>query len=291
MNGCVVADGFDPSAVKLPVNRWIATELASTIAATESAIVDFRFNDAANTLYRFTWNLYCDWYLELAKPLFQSDDEAGKAETLSMAAWVRDEIYKALHPIMPFITEELWQRLDENRAGALCTQAWPTFQYHDGAAQAEISWLIETTTAIRSARAEMNVPPGAKLPVLVAGAPADIIDRLERQQTALMRLARLETIDLVEAVDPQSVQVLVGETTLCLKVGSVIDIPAEQARLDKEMAKVAADVAKLSGKLGNENFLSRAPADVVQGERDKLAEAENHRAHLLSALDRLNSLR
>ena len=290
MNECRAPANFDPAGVAQPINRWIASELSATIAEMETALIEYRFNDAASAIYRFTWNLFCDWYLELAKPLLQSDDQAGKVETRNMVAWVRDTICKALHPIMPFITEELWQRLESDRPGALCAQAWPSFDFNDAAAVEEMRWVIETVTAIRSARAEMNVPPAAKLPVLLVGADATIAARLAQNETALMRLARLESIVLADAVDPRSLQVLVGETTLCLKLGDVIDIEAERGRLTKDLQKTAAEIAKLSAKLSNEKFVSRAPAEVVEGERAKLAEGEAKQSHLNEAIARLELL-
>ncbi|WP_296604636.1 valine--tRNA ligase, partial [Roseibium sp.] len=202
MNGCARMEGFDPAATKHTLNRWIATEASRCITEVTAALEDFRFNDASGAAYRFTWNTFCDWYLELAKPIFNGDDEAAKAETRATAAWALDEILKVLHPIMPFLTEELWERLgDEGNAhdGLLMLTAWPEPKVSDEAAAGEINWLVDLISEIRSVRAEMNIPAGAKVSVVVAGASEQTKARLKTHESAILRLARAETVSLADA--------------------------------------------------------------------------------------------
>ncbi len=167
MNGATSSEGFIPEAASLTTNRWILTELSRTIRDVSEAIEDYRFNDAAGTLYRFVWNQFCDWYLELLKPVFNGDDEAAKRESQACTAYVLDETYKLLHPFMPFMTEELWDKTSgpgRERATLLCHAEWPAAFYADDAAADEINWLIDLVSGIRSVRAEMNVPPAAMAP-------------------------------------------------------------------------------------------------------------------------------
>ncbi|CTQ53798.1 Valine--tRNA ligase [Roseibium album] len=277
MNGCARVDGFDPAATKHTLNRWIATEMGRCISDVTSALEDFRFNDASGAVYRFTWNTFCDWFLELAKPIFNGDDEAAKAETRATAAWAIDEILKVLHPFMPFLTEELWERLGDEGAkaeGLLMLSAWPETKVTGEEAADEINWLVSVISEIRSVRSEMNVPAGAKISVAVVGASDQSKARVETHRSAILRLARAETVELADTTPSGSAQIIVGEATVCLPLAGVIDLSAENARLDKEIGKLEGEINKIEKKLQNPKFVAKAPDEIVAGEREKVSEAK-----------------
>ena len=290
MNGCARVEGFDPAATRHTLNRWIATETGRCIAEVTAALEDYRFNDASGAVYRFTWNTFCDWYLELAKPIFNGDDEAVKAETRATAAWALDEILKVLHPIMPFLTEELWERLgEEGNApdGLLMLSAWPEAKVSDEAAAGEINWLVDLISEIRSVRAEMNIPAGAKVSVIVTGASEQTKARLKTHETAILRLARAETVSLADAAPSGAAQIIVGEATVCLPLAGVIDLGAEKTRLQKEAGKLEGEISKIEKKLSNPAFVAKAPEEVVDGEREKVAESKEKLEKVQTALSRL----
>jgi valyl-tRNA synthetase len=289
INQCATVAGFDPKSAKETLNRWIAHETARAAREVTQAIEAYRFNEAAGALYRFVWNIYCDWYLELAKPLLQGADGPAKDETRAMTAWARDAILKLLHPFAPFVTEELWRVTAEGgpaREGLLALSAWPELpDLADAEAEAEIGWVIDLVTAIRSVRAEMNVT--AEIPlVLVAASPATQA-RAARWGEFVRRLARLSGISTAPATPQGAVQLIVRGEVAALPLKGVIDFAAERARLDKEMARVNSDIARIDAKLANADFIRRAPEEVVEGEREKREEAEQRRAKLSEALARL----
>jgi valyl-tRNA synthetase len=289
MNGCSTVAGFDPKSAKETLNRWIAHETAKTAREVTAAIEAYKFNDAAVTLRAFVWNVYCDWYLELAKPVLLGADGAAKDETRAMVAWVRDEICKLLHPFMPFITEELWRVTAEGgpaRQSLLVLSSWPQYEgLDDPPAEAEIGWVIDLVSAIRSVRAEMNI--NSEIPIVLVAASEATQARARRWTEIIRRLARLSGIS-TDATAPQgSVQLIVRGEVAALPLKGVIDFAAEKARLDKEMAKVDADIARIDAKLGNADFIARAKEEVVEGEREKREEALARRAKILEALDRL----
>ncbi|MEM9633767.1 MAG: valine--tRNA ligase [Pseudomonadota bacterium] len=290
MNGCARVAGFDPAATRHTLNRWIATEMGRCIAEVTDALEDYRFNDAAGAVYRFTWNTFCDWYLELAKPIFNGDDEAAKAETRATTAWAIDEILKVLHPFMPFLTEELWERLGDEGVKAdelLMLTAWPEAKVSDDAAAEEINWLVSLISEIRSVRAEMNVPAGAKVAVVITGANDETKARLKTHESAILRLARAETVSLSDTAPSGSAQIIIGEATICLPLAGVIDLGAEKARLSKEVGKLEGEISKVEKKLANPKFVEKAPEEVVQGEREKVAEAKEKLEKIQVALNRL----
>lgn len=287
MNGVKRDPGFLPEAATLTVNRWILTELSSTIAEVTTAVETQRFNDAAASLYRFVWNQVCDWYLELLKPIFSGEDEAAKAEAQACVAYVLEETYKLLHPFMPFMTEELWAHTAE-RSSLLCHADWPAPSFVDDAAAAEINWLVDLVSGLRSVRAEMNVPPSAKAPLIVVGASALTEGRLQRHGAAIERLARVQSIELAANAPRGAAQVVVGEATACLPLGSLIDLGAEKARIGKALAKVDSDIDRTEKKLGNEKFVANADPEVVAAERERLAELQLQRSSLQTALQRVS---
>jgi valyl-tRNA synthetase len=291
MNECVRVEGFDPAAVKETVNKWIAGEAERTSAEIAEAIEGYRFNDAANAAYRFVWNVFCDWYLEFIKPLLLGENEEAKAETRATAAWALDRILLMLHPFMPFVTEELWQRTGEKgpaREGLLVKAPWPAhIGLGDAAAHAEMDWVIRFISEVRSVRAEMNVPAGAKIALLIKGASAANVARLERHRDLIQRLARLATIDIASEAPHGAVQLVLDEATLILPLAGVIDLDAETARLRKELGKLADEVKKIDAKLGNAKFLAGAPDHVVDEQRERKADAEAAIAKFADALKRL----
>ncbi|UXN02389.1 valine--tRNA ligase [Bartonella sp. HY406] len=290
MNGAAHDHNFKPENVNLSLNRWILTELSRTVAEVTSGIESYRFNDAAASLYRFVWNFFCDWYLELIKPVFLGDDEMQKQETRACVAWCLDEIYKLLHPFMPFITEELWAHTageGQSRDAMLVVTKWPSIDYQDKEAADDINWLIDVVSGIRSLRVEMNVSAGAMAPLVVLEADQLTKDRLERHEVALKRLARLESITLANVAPEQAAQTVLGGVTFSLPLGSLIDFDAERARLNKSIGKIDIEIGKLSSKLNNEKFVANARPDVVETERARLKECSQEREKLEKALARL----
>jgi valyl-tRNA synthetase len=288
VNECVIVPGFDPSSVRALVNQWIISQLGDALGRIEIALDDYRFNDAANVAYQFVWNLFCDWYLELTKPIFVGVDEEARRETRATVAYVRDEILKILHPFMPFITEELWRVTGSTRREPMLALAtWPGQQPHFSDAHEEVSWLIELVSAVRSVRTEMNVPAGSLIPIEFVNPSAVTKRRAEFWDPTFNRLARISGSTFPPKVRPGSAQIVVGGETIALPLGGVIDLASERARLAKEMAKCDADIARVEQKLGNADFLKRAPEDVVEGEREKCEEAQARKAKIAEALERL----
>ncbi|QAZ46449.1 valine--tRNA ligase [Mesorhizobium sp. Pch-S] len=290
MNGVARDDTFWLNDAKLAVNRWILTELTRAAREITDAITSYRFNEAAGAAYRFVWNQFCDWYLELLKPVFMGEDEAAKAESRACVAFVLDEIYKLLHPMMPFMTEELWAETageGKERSSLLCHASWPSPDFEDAEAADDINWLIDLVTGIRSVRSEMNVPPAAIAPLVVIGANATTRERLVRHDAAIKRLSRIGEISHGDIAPKGSAQIVLGEATACLPLGSLIDLAAEAARLQKELAKVTEEIARLHKKLSNEKFVANAPEEVVEAEREKLVEYNEQQAKLSAALTRV----
>ena len=286
MNDCAVAKDFDPGTIKVTVNKWIIDQLGVTLGQIELALDDYRFNDAAQRAYQFVWNFYCDWYVEFTKPILLGGDGEIKRETQSTVAYVRDEILKFLHPFMPFITEELWQvTAIGSRPTLLALTSWPSEQPTYVDAQEEVGWVIDLVTAIRSIRAEMNIT--AAIPLVLAGASAETKGRAERWAEFIKRLARVSEISFAANAPQGSVQLVVRGEVAALPLKGVIDLAAERARLAKEMAKAEADIARVDAKLGNANFVERAPEEVVEEEKEKREEALGRKAKIAEALERL----
>jgi len=292
MNECRRVEGYDPRANRLPLNRWIVGATARAAAAVTRGIVDYKFNEAANAAYDFVWGTFCDWYVEFAKPVFNGEDEAAKAETRATAAWALDQILAILHPFMPFVTEELWAetgKFGPARASMLILSQWPDLAgLEDEEADAELNWLIDVITHVRSVRSEMNVPAGAKLPLVVVGAGETTLRRLVAGTSLITRLARLEEISPQANVPGESAQFVVGEATWALPLAGVIDIAVEKARLEKEVARLDADVAQVDKKLGNEQFVAKAPEEVIEEQKARREAAIERRLHIREALERLN---
>jgi len=289
---CAPVEGFDPAGARVTVNRWIASETERTLASVTEGLQAFRFNEAASAIYHFIWHIYCDWYLELIKPILTGDDKDAAAETRAMAAFVIDEALKMLHPFMPFVTEELWAKRapkGKGRTSLLMLTAWPEPRHlQNPEADAEIGWLIRLITEVRSVRAEMNVPAGAKVPLVIAFANEGTKARVARHEQTIKGLARIDTLELGR---PQAgaVQIVLDEATLALPLAGIIDIDVESKRLKREIDKVGSEIAQLDAKLANEKFVSRAPEHVVEEQRERKSEAEATAAKLEQALKRLEA--
>jgi valyl-tRNA synthetase len=295
MNEARRVAGFDPATVDQTINRWIRGELLKTERAVAKAIEGGRFDDAASALYRFVWNVFCDWYLELAKPVFMGSDEAAKAETRAMTAWTLDQTLVLLHPVMPFITEELWAELGKEgpaRETLLIGSRWPELpdNFVDAGAEAEIGWLVDLVTEVRQLRAEMNVPPGAKPPLTFVRPSPETARRIALHRDLILTLARVSTVDTAEAAPAGAVSFVSNGEGVSLSLTGLIDLAAERARLTKEIAAFDSDIAHVNKKLGNPNFVARAAAAVIDEQRAKLVEAEEGRTRLGAALARLDDL-
>jgi len=295
MNGCVRVEGFDPAGAGQTLNRWIRGEAVKTAQEVTKALEDCAYDAAAGALYRFIWNVFCDWYLELAKPILNGADQGAKAETQAMTAWVLDQCLVLLHPVMPFVTEELWARTGEegpSRSGMLITQAWPDLPagWIDPAAESEIGWVVDLVSQVRSVRAEMNVPPGARIPLTLVGASDETAARLNQHADLIQSLGRIESLDLAAAPPQGSVPFVIWEATAALSVAGFIDLAAEKARLSKEIANYSADIDRTNRKLLNPDFLAKAKEEVIEENRERLAEAEAARSKLEAALKRLQTV-
>ncbi len=283
MNGCAWVEGFDPTTVTQTVNRWIVGETKQAVETVATHLDSHRFDLAASAAYAFVWSAFCDWYLELAKPVLQGDDSPAKDETRATTAWALGQILHLLHPIMPFVTESLWQAFTNNDS-LLMTSAWPEIPaLPDHAAQEEINWLIRAITSVRTVRAELNVPAGVQIPLHVKGASAHTKQRIEQHGALITRLARLSGITLTETVAKGAAQTVLEEAVLILPLADIINLDQERARLRKESEKIASEIKKIEAKLGNRDFMDRAPPEIVEEQRDRKAEAENLFAKLQAA--------
>ena len=292
MNGCVRVVGFDPKAAREPLNRWAIGEAERAAAEIAAAIESFRFNDAASAAYRFVWGTFCDWYLELAKPVLQDGaDTPARIETRAACAWLIDRICLMLHPFMPFLTEELWAVKGEAgpaREGLLCHEAWPEpAELMSPAAEAEIGFVVDLISEIRSVRTEANVPGGAMVTLAIVSARPETREIVGRWEAMLKRLSRAEAIDFVDAAPPQSAQLVVRSETIAMPLAGLIDIGAEKARLAKELAKLDGEIAGVERKLSNADFVARAPEEVVEENRERVAEARERQGRIRDALARL----
>jgi valyl-tRNA synthetase len=290
MNACITVPGFDPASVTLTVNQWIVAETARTGAGITASLEALRFNEAADTAYHFVYDVFCDWYLEIAKPVFQQGADADKIETRATAAWARDTILALLHPFMPFITEELWARTSEKPRGSmLILVAWPDLgslpKFEE--ASRDMAWVVELVKGVRSVRAEMNVPPSARPPLLLKDAGAQSKALLARNRAIILQLARLASAELADTLPRGCAQFVIGESVAALPLGDVIDLAKEQARLAKDLKKAHDEIARFDAKLANPQFVAKAPEEVLAEQRDKRAEASDLAVRLQDALGRL----
>ncbi len=291
MNECVNVGKFDPAQASGMLNQWIAGETQRASIAVTDGILTHRYNEAAAAIYHFVWHVFCDWYLELAKPVLVGADEEAKAETRAMTAWVLDQILKLLHPFMPFITEELWAHLSVHgpaRETMLILADWPELEgLENSEADAEIGWIIRLVADVRSVRSEMNVPAGAKVPLELIGVAEETRERAERHGDTIKRLGRLESILQAKDVSEGAVQLVVDGETFAMPLEGVVDIVAEAARLKREIERAGAEIQRFEKKLSNKQFTAKAPAHVVEEQRGRKTDAEATVARLQDALKRI----
>jgi valyl-tRNA synthetase len=293
MNNCVHLDAYEFRLNSVEINRWILSQAASAAAEVTASIQAYRFNDAAQAVYRFIWNVVCDWYLELVKPLLAGGSEEEQQETRETIAFVLEICLKLLHPFMPFLTEELWHqtRTAPRFDNVLALAPWPDLTgYGSPQDEAQIGWMIALISEVRSIRAELNVPPAAQIPVILVDVAPDVAARAAKWNETIRRLARLSEIGTAPAAPAGAVQAIVGHATIALPLGDFIDITAERARLQKEIAREEKDGAKLDAKLANPDFIERAPEEVVEENRERRAEAVARIAKMRAALERLARL-
>jgi valyl-tRNA synthetase len=292
MHGCLPRQDFDPGAARQTVNRWIAGEVERCAAAVFAGIESYRFNEAASAIYEFVWASFCDWYLELSKPVLSGEDAAAKDETRAMTGWVLEQILKLLHPFMPFVTEALWASLTApgtKRATLLCLAPWPAITgLADAVADAEIGWLIRLVSEVRSVRNEMRVPAGAMVPLVFVGADQPTRERARRHEQTIKRQARVNDISFA-AAPAGSAQIVIGETIAALALAGVIDMQKERTRLAREIDKCRAEISKIDGKLANADFIAKAPPAVVEETRERKVDFAATIDKLQAALKRVDA--
>ncbi|MCJ2066822.1 valine--tRNA ligase [Methylobacterium sp. J-088] len=293
LNGCRLDPAFDPRAATGAINRWALTEAARAVDEVAAALEAFRFNDAAGAAYRFVWNIFCDWYLELAKPVLQGEsvDPAVRTETQASVAFLIDQVAKLLHPFMPFLTEELWaiKGADQPERGLLTLASWPDLGgLADAAAEAEVGFVVDLVTQVRSARSETNVPAAAQIPLVMVSSDSAVRSRVEAWRDTLLRLARLSEITFADAPPKNSVQLMVRGSVAALPLEGVVDLAAEVARLRKEQAKAQGEIKKVDAKLGNADFVARAPEDIIEENRERRETQAALLAKIEEALARLS---
>jgi valyl-tRNA synthetase len=299
INGCTRVQSFDPANARETLNRWALGECARAVAEVTAAVEGYKFNEAAAAAYRFVWNLFCDWYVELSKPVLQGEPGPAQDEARATTAYLLDQICKLLHPFMPFLTEELWTvrggadaLSPEGRGGGqvLALAPWPDLGgVGDPVAEAEIGWLIDLISEVRSARSETNVPGGAQIPLVLLSPPPETQDRLATWDETIKRLARISDISSASAPPKSSVQIIARGQVAALPLEGIVDLAAEAARLRKEVNKLESEIAKTDAKLGNADFLARAPEEVVEEQRERRDEAVARQEKMREALKRLEA--
>ncbi|MEQ9348895.1 MAG: valine--tRNA ligase [Thalassospira sp.] len=297
MNECKPIAGFDPSSVKSTLARWVVGKTVEASKAVGTGIETYRFNDAASAAYQFVWGSFCDWYLELSKPVLIGNDEEAKAEIRAVTAWVLDQILLILHPVMPYITEELWEKISDNRSKMLISESYPKFDESliDRNAEAEVDLAIRLIGDIRGVRSEMNVPPAAEVPIYLVDASDAMKAAVAAQEAQVKRLARVAEIAFkgqgdVEAIAKGAIQTVVDGVAVFVSVADFIDVAAEKSRLEKEIQGKNQYIKAQEGKLSNEKFVSRAPEHIVTAEKAKLEEARDTLAKLNEAFERIASM-
>lgn len=288
MNECYSVKDFEVKSVKLEISKWIMAKAKEASAEVTENLNNFRFSDAANAVYQFVWGTFCDWYIELIKPIFYGENAAEIKEIRAVTAWTLDRILIMLHPFMPFITEELWDNLTA-RSGKLIHAAWPADENVNAADKNEIDRAIDIISAIRSLRSSMNLPAGAKLHAYVKDAVAETLTAVERQKALICKLARLEELEALEnrEVTKDMVQTVSREAAILIPLKGVVDFEAERARLQKELETLNKNLEGYSRKLSNESFVAKAPAAVVAEEKRRQAEALENKTKVEEALARI----
>ena len=289
MNECVFNSDFDTAKVSHPVNKWIIEKVKQTSNELTENLNSYRFSDSANGVYQFVWGSFCDWYIEMIKPILYGEDEQAKAETRATFAWVLNRILIILHPFMPFVTAELWNNYHSEED--IINAQWPAKENVDENAIAHIDWVIELISAIRSLRAEMNLPAGSKLTAYLQGANEQSANNVNQFANIICALARLEKIELYNGdITPDMVQTVFRENTVLIPLKGIVDFAAERERLQKELAGLNKNLEGYARKLNNPAFVDKAPAAVVEEERRRQAEALENKAKVEEALQRIVGL-
>ncbi|MDG6093860.1 valine--tRNA ligase [Acetobacter sp. AN02] len=293
MNGVVPAAGFDPSSVRSSLSRWLVHETGQAVREATAALEACRFDDYAAVSYRFVWNCFCDWFLELAKPVFAGGSEAEAAELRGVTAWALETILRLLQPVVPFVTDTIWSSMGFGPSGGLMSASWPEAVAVSGseAACAEVGWVIRFITEIRTIRSEMNIPPSRPSPVLLRDASEETVARAGRWQEAIGRLARVSEVGVLQGDLPSgAAQTVVDEATLALPLEGLIDLDAERARLAKELERAEGEILKTEKKLANPDFIARGKPEVVEETRQRLVTQLGERDRLRAALERIGGV-
>jgi valyl-tRNA synthetase len=290
MNAIRPDASFDPSRASLPLTRWILDAMNRAVEQASAALEDYRFDEYAAACYRFTWDTFCDWFVEFAKPALAEGDSAGATEVRATAAYVLGSILRLLHPAMPFVTEELWDHFGFGAPCSLIRAAWPEPVAVLDAADAhdELDWVVRLISEVRSVRTEMNVPPATLTPIWLRDASPETLARGQRWMEAIRRLARASELKPLAGEMPAgSAQLTLDEVTVILPLTGVIDIAAERMRLSKERDRTAGEARKIAQKLNNGDFVRRAPEEVVEENRERLAATQAEIVRLEAALLRI----
>ena len=290
MNECTLPNNFDINSVKHPVNKWVIAKVKQTSNELTENLNNFRFSDSANGVYQFVWGSFCDWYIEMTKPIFYGTDEKLKAETRATFAWVLERILIMLHPFMPFVTAELWNNSHSSNQDIINAQ-WPEIEKINADDVMSIDWAIELITVIRSLRAEMNLPAGAKLTAYLKGCNNQSVANLQQFNDIICSLARLEKAEVYSGeVTSDMVQTVCRESSILIPLKGVVDFAAERERLQKELDGLNKNLEGYARKLSNPSFVDKAPAAVVEEERRRQAEAMENKAKVEEALARIVGL-
>ena len=290
MNQAKVDEALEPAALQQTLNRWLVGKVIALRKGLDASISAYRLNDAAGQLYHFTWAEFCDWYIELAKPILTGPDEAAAEEVRRTMGWALNHLLRLLHPFMPFVTSALWEHFRGANAPELISAELPDFDETivDREAAEEIDWVIRLIGEVRAVRSEMNVPPRAILPLAVREADATSLKRLETHTALISHLARIERQnDGAEGDAAGTLQILLGDATFLLPLADVIDVSAERGRLKRELEKARSELSKIDRKLGNEQFIAKAPVEVVEENRERREEAALMVGKLEAAVTRL----
>jgi valyl-tRNA synthetase len=291
MNDCLPKKGFDPHDTKSAVNQWIIHSVLDCKDKIEKSIEAYRFNDAANAIYQFVWGTFCDWYLEFTKPILSGNDEALKNEVKGTTGWVLDQILLLLNPFMPYITEELFEKIAKRDEGQwLLNSEWPDYDERLRSKEAveKIEWVIKIITEIRSVRADMNVPAKAEIELQVKDACDMTRQGFETYSDVMKTLARLSKIHFTDEPPKGAIQTLVDQTTLILPIADLIDLDQERARLKKEIARLDENISKISGQLDNKNFVANAPKEIIDEKREIVEQDNQKKEKLNKALEQLS---
>ena len=290
MNQAKVDEALKPEALEQTLNRWLVGKVVALRKGLDASISAYRLNDAASQLYHFTWAEFCDWYIELSKPILTGPDEAAADEVRRTTGWALNHLLRLLHPFMPFVTSALWEHFRGTNAPELISAQLPEFDETivDREAAEEIDWVIRLISEVRAVRAEMNVPPAAIVPLAVRDADAISRKRLDTHEALISRLARVKRqSDSGDGDAAGTLQILLGEATFLLPLADVIDISAERGRLERELEKARQELTKIDRKLGNEQFIAKAPVEVVEENRERREEAALMVGKLEAAVTRL----